>query len=675
MAEKKWIQWAERGTIVLIVLALLLSLGVAVKRLSVEGQDKAVNLMVNEADVQTLAGGNQKSDVEMLALLKQHGVSQILFKEESLGGLADEGKIGIFQGQNVLNVRDASRLPAFKPDDAVRYIVIYDETWRDQIKREIMAKVHGATLMAGKDGQYDVIAVASMITQNSQEEKMVSDAVDTIGVGYDYDLMQQVADQDMGVAVQVRTWRGNDDKAYRQLKEDLAAVPNLALVLMNDKVVPGFPEHMDSLHAVLTNDKGHPTVPLGIVEFSKQAGLNRLGIMLDKDVVRVHTISNAEMSEFQGDTEEERLQGEAQAIDRWNLAVRERNMRGLLVRFFEIAEPGYALKMNLNYLDKICENLTADGFKIAVPYKGLAPVETPLWQQGLIGLGIVGGVFLLLRRLRLEKLALAAVLLLALGWVGALALMPVLALKGMAFISVVTFPTLSALIFMPYATDRFSKAVGRLLLLCGCSFIGAVLTVGLLSSQLFMLKLDQFSGVKLAHVIPLLLVPAVLFIWDQEDPRETVKALCQKLVDYRYLALFGLAAVALAIYVSRTGNDSAAISDTEMGFRQWLTDVLSVRPRSKEFLIGYPFTLAWFLLARKRASFWLMSLPLVIGQVSLVNTYAHIHTPLAISLWRSGNGLLVGILLSAVLWGGFLLCRRLWQKYADKPPRMKGGQA
>ncbi|MFR9293217.1 MAG: DUF5693 family protein, partial [Peptococcus niger] len=142
-----------------------------------------------------------------------------------------------------------------------------------------------------------------------------------------------------------------------------------------------------------------------------------------------------------------------------------------------------------------------------------------------------------------------------------------------------------------------------------------------------------------------------------------------------YLALFGLAAVALAIYVSRTGNDSAAISDTEMGFRQWLTDVLSVRPRSKEFLIGYPFTLAWFLLARKRASFWLMSLPLVIGQVSLVNTYAHIHTPLAISLWRSGNGLLVGILLSAVLWGGFLLCRRLWQKYGDKPPRMKGGQA
>ena len=120
MAEKKWIQWAERGAIVLIVLALLLSAGVAVKRLSVEGQDKAVNLLVNETDVRTLAGGNQKSDAEMLALLKQHGVSQILFKEESLGGLADEGKIGIFQGQNVLNVRDASRLPAFKPDDAVR---------------------------------------------------------------------------------------------------------------------------------------------------------------------------------------------------------------------------------------------------------------------------------------------------------------------------------------------------------------------------------------------------------------------------------------------------------------------------------------------------------------------------------------------------------------------------
>lgn len=671
--RKNWLVWAERGAIALVVLALVLSSLVAVKRLSVEAADKAVNIIVNETDVRTLASGNKKDLATMLGILKDHGVSQVLFKEESLRGLADEGKVGIYQGQNVRDARDSSRLPSFTPNDAMRYIVIYDEAWRDQIKTEVLAKVRGAIFIAGGATGYDIIAVPSMITQNKQEEEMAADVVDSIGVGYDQALMQTVADQAMGVVVQVRTWRGNDDPAYRQLQEDLAAVPNLCLVLMNDKVVPGYPNALDKLHAVLTDDQGRPKVPLGIVEFSKQAGLEKLGVLLDKEVVRVHTISNAEMSQFQGDTEGERLQGEQQALDRWHLAVRERNMRGLLVRFFDIAEPSYALDMNLNYLDALGEGLEEDGFKLGQDYAGLRPIETPVWQQGVIGLGVVAGVFLLLRRLRLEKMAALAALALAAGWGAGLVLVPVLALKGMAFISVVTFPSLSGLLFLNYGTDRFSRAVGRLLLMCALSFAGAVLMVGLLSSQLFMLKLSQFAGVKWAHVIPLLLVPAVLFIWDQPDPWGQVKALGQKLVDYRYLVLFGILAVALVIYVSRTGNSSAAISDTEMGFRQWLTDILSVRPRSKEFLIGYPFTLAWFLLARKRAGWWLMCIPALIGQVSLVNTYAHIHTPLVVSLWRSGNGLLMGILLSALLWGLFRLGQWGWESYRAKQATLKGG--
>jgi len=35
----------------------------------------------------------------------------------------------------------------------------------------------------------------------------------------------------------------------------------------------------------------------------------------------------------------------------------------------------------------------------------------------------------------------------------------------------------------------------------------------------------------------------------------------------------------------------------------------------------------------------------VIGQISLVNTYAHLHTPLLISLVRSFHGLWLGLFL------------------------------
>jgi predicted DNA-binding protein with PD1-like motif len=36
------------------------------------------------------------------------------------------------------------------------------------------------------------------------------------------------------------------------------------------------------------------------------------------------------------------------------------------------------------------------------------------------------------------------------------------------------------------------------------------------------------------------------------------------------------------------------------------------------------------------------------GQISLLNTYAHIHTPLMISLMRSGHGMWSGILIGII---------------------------
>ena len=39
----------------------------------------------------------------------------------------------------------------------------------------------------------------------------------------------------------------------------------------------------------------------------------------------------------------------------------------------------------------------------------------------------------------------------------------------------------------------------------------------------------------------------------------------------------------------------------------------------------------------------------IIGQISVVNTYAHLHTPLGISFLRTVHGLWLGILLGLLL--------------------------
>ena len=96
--------------------------------------------------------------------------------------------------------------------------------------------------------------------------------------------------------------------------------------------------------------------------------------------------------------------------------------------------------------------------------------------------------------------------------------------------------------------------------------------------------------------------------------------------------------------------------------RNFLNDVMGVRPRSKEFLIGYPLTLVMFYFGATRGK-WFLSIPAVIGQVSLVNTYAHIHTALIMSLRRSLNGLVLGIVLGVVAIIVIELLLKLYKKY------------
>ena len=92
------------------------------------------------------------------------------------------------------------------------------------------------------------------------------------------------------------------------------------------------------------------------------------------------------------------------------------------------------------------------------------------------------------------------------------------------------------------------------------------------------------------------------------------------------------------------------VSSLETNLRQMMDNLLGVRPRTKEFLVGHPLMLVLlyygYRLEIKRSVLLLFGL---IGQVSLVNTYAHIHTPLLVSVTRSVHGLWIGIILGVII--------------------------
>ena len=637
----------------LVAIAVICSFTLWGQRLQSEADYKNVQMVVNYNDIVALANGNDMTQEELAAQLQQRGVSAVLYKEWSLGDLANNGQIALQLGGTIQNANFYHRVsPEVPVNEATLYVAILDSSIAEQVERHVLQKVAGSVLYPG---EVPVITIPVMVPTGDVEVSNVMAKVKDIGAGFNQDGIERMASLGFYTVPQLRSWDNPTDESLRAATDEIKAMPNLAYLLFNDKELLGYPDSVRTIADLLKDSEGNTLVPIGSIEFSDQKGLNQLGILLNKDLIRLHTISNSEMSKFEPDT----------ALDRWMLAARERNMRSLLIRFFDITSPGSALEENLDYLESIQTGLLQSGFHLDQPYEKPASIDARNVVLYLIGIGVAAGVMLILLEMRLPKLGVAALVLGSICWIGLLQISPVLAKKMMALLSVITFPTLSCVLVMKPERRSVGKSVLALLVMCALSYIGAVLMVGLLADVLFMLKLDSFAGVKVAHVIPIIVVPFVLYIWNTEKPLTTVKHLLDKVLDYKWAALFAVVAVAGFIYISRTGNTTAELSAGEAAMRNFLNDVMGVRPRSKEFLIGYPFTLLLFWLGASRRN-WILTIPAIIGQVSLVNTYAHIHTALLISLQRSLNGLVLGIVLGLLLLFAVQLLWKLYQRLEEK---------
>ena len=189
----------------------------------------------------------------------------------------------------------------------------------------------------------------------------------------------------------------------------------------------------------------------------------------------------------------------------------------------------------------------------------------------------------------------------------------------------------------------------------GITFVGAVIIATLLGDTTHFLEWQYFHGIKVTYLgIPFLAACAFAavvgfgasrqeagggildqVVWAGEQP-----------VRYKHVAVLLFVALAGGIYLLRSGNVSAAyVPAIEQHMRTFLARTLPARPREKEFLVGYPSVFLALLALSRRSRWWflLFLLGISAGQVSVVDTFEHIRSPFALSVWREGIGLAVGI--------------------------------
>ena len=400
---------------------------------------------------------------------------------------------------------------------------------------------------------------------------------------------------------------------------------------------------------------------LGYIESDKknqQKGIETLVRSLPLNTVRVFTVPPAQQATLKPE----------RVAQMYSLAARERNLTVLYLRpyvydptpdkGFESANQQLFGELNSKLQDRLSDS--ADTFQNVV--------KLPAWALALLSLAGLSAFWLVTfdyfatsSGLILASLVAFAVVNFALAekhiWLALMALGTACCLSALSVLS--QFPRLRRAAAKTTPVQTMLASSHAWLMMSLISLAGAWIASCFLQETSYKLGLDIFRGVK---VITVLMPVAIAVLWAlSEDQRAHWLSIGGAPLKLYQLIGLGILAVGGLVYTMRTGNmagtDVGESMETERQLRMVLDQVLGVRPRFKEFLLAHPAMLLAPLALRMgwRELTAVLILVGATGQCGLFDTFAHVHTPLPVSLIRCVLGALFGLALGWIYAGVLLL--------------------
>ncbi|HYI66209.1 MAG TPA: DUF5693 family protein [Candidatus Limnocylindrales bacterium] len=368
-----------------------------------------------------------------------------------------------------------------------------------------------------------------------------------------------------------------------------------------------------------------------LIEFEEQEGIDAYVRRIDRGI-RLHSID---------------LGRDAEAdlgVDRAVRAVKERSVRIVFVR------PNETIGAR-GRLDEFVSALS--GMRAAMPgwlHPGVAEPFRPLVSTPLLAAGALA-----------SSIAIAALAGAMLGPLLSMVLGVGTALVGVAAsvtgepsigdpfrLGVAILSAVLALYVAGPARGRRAAAIeyGKAALVI---FAGGLTLTGLAYDNDFLLNADDFWGVKALLLAPLMIAGVVALYHSLGRPGwSDARNVIRMPVEAWHVVALAAAGFVVWYFLLRSGNTGTA-SDLELTLRQELENLVYVRPRTKEFLIGFPALLVGIVLAaRTRHGWWLYAVA-AIGTASAIDTFTHFHTPLLVSVLRTGLSLAIGFGLGMVV--------------------------
>ena len=652
--------------LVLHVIGLVAGLRAFSLRHRAEVNNRRVELGIEWLEVSQLAQMSGQPVEAVLMRFKEAGITSLIVQEESLATLEAVGAVR------------AAQLPR-EEGGAYTTVIISNPAVEDRIRvaltlRGVVTTDQSRDAIRSRPPANGTAFLYSTLIGLPNFYTSVSYAtLKLLGMGLSPDALVAAKTVGLRVTGRVANFPGIKIETAENVLRDLKA-QGASLVIFNGEDAMGYRGLEKQVAELLRDPKDRPEdkalrvpldLPFGAVEFTKQRGDEKINAALHGDIIRVHTIAATELSNIE----------ENELVERFIRAAHERNLRFCYLRLLTQAGPD-PVSENEAVIKKIADGITrGNKLELGGAHKFEEP-GVPRWGFALVGAEVGAGfVWLLMTLIPLTERAKWVSLVIAVFLCTVEAGLSEGGRKIVALIAGIVYPTLACLLTYPglrsllhgeRIVSRYEAAVSSLRTLGKASLItslGIICAVGLLASRAFMVKANQFAGIKAQHAIPLLLVAAVFALGGLPRVGETWASFRQRLSvqvqtlwsEPARLGLLVASLVALAVFyliIMRTGNDSGVgASGTEMKLRATLEHLLPARPRTKEYALGHPAFLlgiAFWLRGRRK-----LAIPCLvagsIGQVSLLNTFCHIHMPLELSVWRNLLGLIFGAVIGIIV--------------------------
>ena len=662
---------------VLLIISLLFSLQGFVLRTSNEAADKAVITTADYREFRTIANQSNYDLDEVLDRLQASGVNHLTIKETTIRDLEGQGQIvvdywgdyyaGLQTSSSALAQEIAQNLPVGNINPVNLVITPVDELTADFITANLSQRLNEEELVPIQVGGQTVLLLNLEFPQPVWVEGAIKKP--DLRIGFDEGLMEELQARGFEIVLSPgnttgsRTGYIND---YNRIIKDFA----IHYIIFDGMAVSGYPENIDLMQQVITGND----LILGIIETSHQLGyLDQVGIdelMLGSGypINRVYSTRN-----------DEYLKEVDERYYRWVRGVIDRSIRLLYLVPFQNEKVNYSenLEDTLATAARFHQTIAEKGYNIDQPLSKMSAAMPGKFDRLAVSISLLAGLLLYLGYIfnwrNKTWLLLAGLGLLA--CLGANVAVNADLAKIYALAAAILYPALSSLLMLYYWRDNQQRPIWQqiivsLVILLGINAIGMYTIVTSLADIKYIMNVEYFRGVKVAFLVPLILfvVNYLAVFVGGSHLKKFLNDFLQSSPNYLILGLALIGLVGLYLYIARSGNTSGvSVSSLELRTREVLETIFIARPRFKEIIIGYPalFALVYLYHKYKReAVVFILGLGIVMGSISMVNSFSHVFTAVAISAQRTLAGLIVGIVIGlitlAVIRAGEILYQR-WQ--------------